>query len=138
MITYLMIFFLVLGSLVILIASIGLLKMPDIYLRMSASTIAATFGVATMLVGVALFFADAGVALHILGLIILLILTVPVGAHTMGRSAYIAGLPMWKKTRHDALKNKYITEIDRFAPAGTKGESDSSEENSQNKEEDVV
>lgn len=138
MITYLMIFLLVLGSLVILIASIGLLKMPDIYLRMSASTIAATFGVATMLVGVALFFADIGIALHILGLIILLVLTVPVGAHTMGRSAYIAGLPMWNKTKHDALKNKYIVEIDRFAPADYPSDVTKPAGNAQNMEEDVV
>lgn len=111
---YFVIFFLAVGALTTLIAAIGLLKMPDIYLRMSASTIAGTFGVASMLVAAAIHFWDFGLALHVLGVIIFLILTVPVGAHLMGRAAYIIKLDMWDKTRHDAMKGKFNHEKQVF------------------------
>lgn len=104
---YFILFFLSVGALTTLIAAIGLLKMPDIYLRMSASTIAGTFGVASMLIAAAIHFWDLGLALHVLGVIIFLILTVPVGAHLMGRAAYIIKLDMWEKTMHDAMKDKF-------------------------------
>ncbi len=104
---YIVLFFLVLGTLSIFIASIGLLKMPDVYLRMSASTIAGTFGVASMLVAVAIFFGGLSLILHIAGVIIFLILTVPVGAHMLGRTSHIIGLKMWDKTVSDDMKGKY-------------------------------
>ncbi len=107
---YIVLFFLILGAMFILIASIGLLKMPDVYLRMSASTIAGTFGVASMLVGVAIHFFSAILTLHIIGIIIFLILTVPIGAHMIARASYINNLPMWDKTVKDDLKDKYVND----------------------------
>lgn len=104
---YFVIFFMVIGAIFIFVASIGLLKMPDVYLRMSASTIAGTFGVASMLLAAAIHFYDFGIFVHIIGVIIFLILTVPVGAHMLGRSSHIIGLPMWKNTVRDDLKDKY-------------------------------
>jgi multicomponent Na+:H+ antiporter subunit G len=106
--------FLVIGTLFIFIASIGLLKMPDIYLRMSASTIGATFGVSSMLLGVAIYFGQMNLLLHVTGVIIFLILTVPVGAHMMGRISHIIGLKMWDKTVVDDLKGKYNEETHGF------------------------
>ncbi len=114
MITYFVIFFMVIGAVFILIASIGLLKMPDIYLRMSASTIGGTFGVASMLIAAAIHFFDLGIFLHVVGVIIFLILTVPIGAHLLARAAYIINLPMWDKTIHDDLKGKYDNEKQGF------------------------
>lgn len=104
---YLVLFFLILGTIFIFVASIGLLKMPDVYLRMSASTIAATFGVASMLIAVAIYFNSVLITLHIVGIIIFLILTVPVGAHMLGRAASIIGLKMWDKTVCNEIEGKY-------------------------------
>ncbi|MDO8896083.1 MAG: monovalent cation/H(+) antiporter subunit G [Bacteroidales bacterium] len=118
MITYFVIFFMVIGAVFILIASIGLLKMPDIYLRMSASTIAGTFGVASMLIAAAIHFFDLGIFLHVIGVNIFLILTVPIGAHLLARAAYIIHLPMWDKTMRDDLKGKYDNEKQGFKPLG--------------------
>lgn len=122
MASYFVLFFLTIGAVFILIASIGLLKMPDIYLRMSASTIAGTFGVASMLVAVAIHFYDFGIFLHIAGVIIFLILTVPVGAHMLGRSSHIIGLPMWHKTVRDDMKDKYDHENHTFKTFKKEGE----------------
>ena len=104
---YLTLIFLITGTVFIFIASIGLLKMPDVYLRMSASTIAGTFGVASMLIAAAIHFYDLGLALHILGVIVFLILTVPIGAHMLGRVSHNIGLDQWNKTVCDDLKGKY-------------------------------
>ncbi|MBK9292205.1 MAG: monovalent cation/H(+) antiporter subunit G [Bacteroidetes bacterium] len=107
---------LLIGSLVILLAAVGLLRMPDVYLRMSSATIAATFGVASMLLAVALHFGETGHALHVLGVIIFLILSVPVGSHMLGIAAYVAGLPMWKGTVSDRLKDQISLENGRVKP----------------------
>lgn len=96
----------IIGALFILIASIGLLKMPDVYMRLSASTIAGTFGVASMLLAVAIHFGCLYVGLHILGVIIFLMLTVPIGAHMLGRTAHVIGLKMWENTQCDDLEGK--------------------------------
>ena len=103
----LVLFFLIIGTIFILIASIGLLKMPDVFLRMSASTIAGTFGVASMLIAVAIYFLNVTITLHIIGIIIFLILTVPIGAHMLGRASHNIGLKMWDRTVCDDLKGKY-------------------------------
>ncbi len=113
---YIVLFFLVIGTLFIFIASVGLLKMPDVYLRMSASTIAGTFGVASMLIAVAIFFGGLSLVLHVTGVIVFLILTVPVGAHMLGRTSHIIGLKMWDKTVCDDMKGKYNEETHGFKP----------------------
>lgn len=107
---YIALIFLVLGTIGIFVASLGLLKMPDIFLRMSASTIGGTFGVASMLISVAIYFGELRLILHILGVIIFLILTVPVGAHMIGRTAHFIGLKKWDKTTVDDLEGKYERE----------------------------
>lgn len=131
MMEYVVLFFLVLGAVFIFIASIGLMKMPDVYLRMSASTIAGTFGVASMLIAVAIHFASFYTALHIFGVIIFLILTVPIGAHMLGRTSHIIGLKMWNKTVCDDLKGKYNDETADFS-----GQSAEENQNENQNEED--
>jgi multicomponent Na+:H+ antiporter subunit G len=116
----LILIFLVLGTIFIFIASIGLIKMPDVYLRMSASTIAATFGVSSMLIGVAIYFGTTGMAFHVAGVIVFLILTVPVGAHMIGRASHINKLPMWDKTFRDDMKGTYNPENNEFMNPGEK------------------
>lgn len=50
-IDFLSAFLVLIGSLFFLIASIGIVKMPDIFIRMSATTKAASLGVGTILLG---------------------------------------------------------------------------------------
>lgn len=101
------IFLMVLGTIFIFLAAVGLLKMPDVFLRMSASTIAATLGVSSILVALAVHFADFGITVHVIGTNIFLFLTVPVGAHLMGRAAHKAKYQQWDKTVIDRLEGKY-------------------------------
>jgi len=108
------IFFLVLGTIFIFLAAVGLLKMPDVFLRMSASTIAATLGVSSILTALAIHFYDFGITVHVVGTNLFLFLTVPVGAHLMGRAAHKANYKQWENTVVDRLKGKY--EKDHHSP----------------------
>jgi multicomponent Na+:H+ antiporter subunit G len=92
------------GSLFILLAGVGLVRMPDLFLRMSASTKAATLGVGTTLLGVAVYFGDFATFIRAGAIIVFLLLTAPVAAHLIGRAAYQDGVPLWEKTEFDDLR----------------------------------
>ncbi len=101
------IIFIVIGSIMILISSIGLLRMPDLYMRMSATTKAATLGVGFVLLGTAIHFWEIGIVSRLIIIISFLLLTAPVAAHMIGRAAYNDNVPLWKGTKKDELKGKY-------------------------------
>ena len=98
------------GSFFILISAIGLIKMPDLFTRMSATTKASTLGVGLVLIGTALFWQDIGISARAMIIITFLFLTAPVAAHVIGRAAYFDKVPMWENTRIDELKGKYDDE----------------------------
>jgi multicomponent Na+:H+ antiporter subunit G len=81
--------------------------MPDLYLRMSASTKAATLGISAIFLGLAIHFNELGVSSRAVATIIFMLLTAPVAAHMMGRAAYFNGVPLWEGTHHDDLRGRY-------------------------------
>ncbi len=95
------------GAFFILIAGLGLVRMPDLFLRMSASTKAATLGVGCTLLGVALYFDNFAILIRAGAIIIFLLLTAPVAAHLIGRAAYQDGVPLWEGTEFDELRCHY-------------------------------
>mgnify|MGYP006422097443 CR=1 FL=1 len=95
------------GAVFVLAAGVGVLRMPDVYIRMHAATKAGTLGSGLMLLGVALQAADTAIVLRALAAIGFLILTAPVAAHLLGRAAYMSGVPMWPGTVIDELKGHY-------------------------------
>ncbi len=98
---------LLLGAAFLLLAAIGVLRMPDVFMRMSAATKAATLGAACMLSAVAVYFSGIGVTTRALAAIAFLLLTAPVAAHMIGRAAYFVGVPLWKGTIRDELRGHY-------------------------------
>lgn len=81
--------------------------MPDLYLRMSVTTKAATLGVGMILIGLALYYMETSITTRVIAIIVFLLLTVPISAHVIGRAAYFVGVPMWKKTKIDELSGMY-------------------------------
>ena len=108
--------FLVVGAFFIFVAGLGILRMPDIFLRMSATTKAGTIGLGALLAGLAVFYHTIGIDARALATIGFVILTAPVGAHRIGRIAYLVGLPLWENTVKDELKGVYPK--DACAPPG--------------------
>lgn len=98
---------LIIGAAFILISALGVVRMPDLYLRMSASTKTGTLGVGSILLAAAVYFFELGIASRSVATIIFILLTAPVAAHMMGRAAYFNGVPLWEKTRYDELKGHY-------------------------------
>lgn len=94
---------LVIGAVFTLLAAVGVLRLPDVYLRMQAATKASTFGIIALMLGVAAHFADAPTAMTAGLVIVFFLLTAPVAAHVIGRAAYFAGVERWEGTVTDEL-----------------------------------
>ncbi len=95
----------IIGVLFILISAIGVVRLPDFYIRVSAITKAATLGVACIMLGVAIYFNDVDVALKASAIFVFLLITSPIAAHIIGRAAYEDGVPLWKKTAFDEFRD---------------------------------
>ena len=95
------------GTLFMLLAGFGLLRMPDLFLRMSAATKASTLGAGFILLAAAIHFEDLGTTSRALATIVFIFLTAPVAAHRIGRAAYFDGVPLWTGTRRDDLGGHY-------------------------------
>lgn len=95
------------GAVFALAAGVGVLRMPDVYIRMHAATKAGTLGSGMMLLGVALHSGESDIVLRVFAAIVFLIATAPVAAHLLGRAAYISGVPLWQGTALDELKGHY-------------------------------
>lgn len=89
---------LILGGAFVAIAGLGLLRLPDVLIRMHASTKAGTLGVGLIVIGVAIHFGSLVVTTKAVLIILFLLLTAPVAAHLIGRSAYRSGTPLWSRT----------------------------------------
>lgn len=96
-----------LGTVFVLLAGVGILRMPDTYLRMAVTTKAATLGIGLILIAAALYFNDLSTTTRVLAVIIFILLTAPVGAHLIGKASYIKGNKLWEKSVVDDLKGKY-------------------------------
>lgn len=96
-----------LGTLFVLLSAIGLVRMPDTYMRISVNTKAATLGVGLILVGTAVFFNDLSTTSRSLVIILFVFLTAPVSAHLIGRASYFMGVKLWKDSIMDDLRGKY-------------------------------
>lgn len=102
------------GACAILIASVGILRMPDFYLRLSVTVKAATLGSGLLLLSAAIYFPQVSVTTKAVAIIFFLILTAPVSAHMIGRAAYFIGTPLWKGTIRDDLQGMYDHEEHRL------------------------
>lgn len=86
------------GAAFVAIAALGIVRLPDLYLRMHGLAKAGTLGVGLILVGATVARPDLGVLLRALGAIAFLAVTAPVASHLIGRAAHRTGAPQWKGT----------------------------------------
>ena len=93
----------VIGSGFMLLAGVGVVRMPDLFMRMQAATKAATLGAGCMLLAVIVHFGDVAVATRAFLVIAFIFLTAPVAAHMIARAAYSVGTPLWEGTITDEL-----------------------------------
>ncbi|MUP44779.1 monovalent cation/H(+) antiporter subunit G [Gramella sp. BOM4] len=95
------------GALFVLLAAVGMIRMPDTYLRISVTTKAATLGVGLLLMASMVYFSDSDVTSQAFVIILFIFLTAPVSAHLIGRASYFIGVKLWDKSVMDDLRGKY-------------------------------
>jgi multicomponent Na+:H+ antiporter subunit G len=96
-----------LGTVFMLVAAIGLLRLPDLYTRMHAVTKAGTLGVGCILVSAAVAFGDLSIATRAVVALLFVLFTAPVSAHLLGRAGYLGGVSMWEGTAFDGWQADY-------------------------------
>ena len=89
------------GSLFALIAGLGVLRLPDVLIRMHASTKAGTLGSGLILAAVALHFQELSITTKVVAAVLFLLLTAPIAAHMIGRAALRTRVPLWRTRRED-------------------------------------
>ena len=101
---------LVIGAAFVAIAALGLVRLPDVYLRMHSVAKAGTLGCGFILTGVVLARPELGVVLRVVGALLFLVSTAPVATHVIGRAAHRTGctqsdttvLDQWREEEGDA------------------------------------
>ena len=86
------------GSGFALLAALGVLRLPDVFTRMQASTKASTLGLGCLLIGAALQLHDFASFIRVLSIGAFVLLTTPVAAHVIARASYLADVPLWEGT----------------------------------------
>lgn len=85
----------VIGAAFSLVASIGLVRLPDVYSRMHAASKAGTVGSGVILLALAVHTDDAAIMTRAVAGVIFLLLTAPIAAHLLAKAAYVTGHRLW-------------------------------------------
>lgn len=80
------------GSFYLTVGTVGLIRLPDVYNRMHATSKATTLGAASIFLAGTVYFGPSGRGLTSLVGIVFLFLTAPTGAHMISRSAQKMGV----------------------------------------------
>ena len=102
-----------------LTSAIGIVRFPDLYSRLHASSKLVTLGSAGIFLGAALSFQDSAAFTRLLAVLLFQFLTTPLTAYLIAQAAYLRGLPPHLPTSIDewgALgKAEEIAQADREA-----------------------
>lgn len=90
--------FITLGLAFDLFGCVGLVRLPDVYLRLQAATKCITLGTCSILFGTFLVVGFTAGGIKALLCIFIIALTNPVAAHVIARSAHRAGIKFWEGT----------------------------------------
>ena len=93
----------VIGSIFALVASIGLLRLPDLYTRMHAASKAGTLGSCVMLIALAVHASDLAIATRAIAGVVFFLLTVPISSHLLAKAAHAAGYRLWTGSVRDDI-----------------------------------
>ena len=89
------------GATLALLAGVGVVRMPDVFTRMQASTKASTLGLGCLLAALALRHPEVSMVMKTLSIAAFMMLTTAVSAHVIARAAALTGSPLWKGTLLD-------------------------------------
>jgi multicomponent Na+:H+ antiporter subunit G len=112
------------GAIFILAAALGMLRFPDFYTRLHASTKLVTLGSLGILGGAALVFAGVGAGERVLLIAAFFLLTAPLSGYMIAHAGYLSGMaPYREETSVDewqecgALAGPVVSEAGEDLPA---------------------
>lgn len=96
----------ILGTFLVLVASIGLVRFPDVFCRMHAAGKAGTMGISLIIVSSVICFAGVDNSILVRGLLAIFFqfLTTPTATHLLARSSYIRNYSLTDRTVVDELQ----------------------------------
>jgi len=94
------------GILFDIFGCIGLVRFPDVYNRLQASTKCVTLGTVLLLVGVALVSGSGPISAKAVICAVFILITSPTAAHAIAKGAYASGVKLWEKS----VVDKYAEE----------------------------
>jgi multicomponent Na+:H+ antiporter subunit G len=106
LITYIAGILIIIGSVFSLVASIGLLRLPDLYTRMHAAAKAGTLGSGLMMIAMAFVAEDLAASTRAFAGVVFILLTAPITAHLLARAAYNVGYKLWNKSAMDEMSER--------------------------------
>lgn len=89
------------GAFFALVGSLGLVRLPDFFMRLHGPAKATTLGVGSIIIGSAIFFSTRGdgLSLHELLIALFLFITAPISAHIVAKAALHLELPAIERTQ---------------------------------------
>lgn len=106
------------GSFFVLVGAIGLVRMPDVFTRMHATSVTETAGAGLLLIGLMLQAGFTLLTLKLLFVLLIFLLTAPVATHALAQAALQANIePILADDRREAdpAPDRPETESDREA-----------------------
>lgn len=86
------------------VGCLGLVRFPDVYNRLHSSIKCVTMGTCSILLGLFFFKGFTAAGIKALLCIVFLLLTSPVSAHVLSRSAHKSGVALWVGSVCDKYK----------------------------------
>ena len=90
--------FIILGLGFDIFGCIGLLRLPDVYNRLQATTKCVTLGTCSILLGTVVLKGVSTTGVKAILVAVFLLLTSPVAAHALARGAHKSGVKLWPKS----------------------------------------
>lgn len=104
------------GAVFILLAGVGVVRMPDIFMRLQTATKAPTLGLVCILIAVAMLDGDPAVATRCTLIAAFVFLTGPISAHVIAKAA-VDRVEFWDRT----ITNELHRDVE-VAEAAERGE----------------
>lgn len=95
------------GTFFMLVAAVGLNRMPDLYTRMHGATKSTTLGITAIILATAVYFGTSAAVTRAILVIVFFFITAPIATHVLARAAYMRDVPRWKGTVLDELAESY-------------------------------
>ncbi|MFZ7104891.1 MAG: monovalent cation/H(+) antiporter subunit G [Peptococcaceae bacterium] len=89
--------FLLFGFFFILVAALGVMRLPDFYSRLHASGKSETLGMLLSFIGLALYEGFTLTSIKLWFIVLFILIANPIGTHIICREAYRNGLKPWTR-----------------------------------------